>query len=101
MCLGIPMKLIARLDGDRGEVDLDGARQTVDVSLVADPLPGDYVIVHAGYAIEKLDCREADERIALFRDLAAQWDAERAEREAPRSGRGREESAPPSFAPVP
>ena len=76
------MKVVECPDGARGIVDLDGARQTVDLSLVENPRPGDYVIVHAGYAIEKLDCREADERIALFRDLATQWEAERKERES-------------------
>lgn len=53
-----------------GLVDLDGARSDVNLSLVADPAPGDYVIVHAGYAIEKLDATEADERLKLFDELA-------------------------------
>ena len=53
-----------------GLVDLDGARSDVNLSLVADPAPGDYVIVHAGYAIEKLDAAEADERLKLFDELA-------------------------------
>jgi hydrogenase expression/formation protein HypC len=53
-----------------GEVSFDGIRQAVNLSLVENPRPGDYVIVHAGFAIEKLDVAEADERIAMFRELA-------------------------------
>ena len=56
--------------------ELDGAEHDVDLSLVPDPRVGEYVIVHAGYAIEKLDQKEADERIALFRELAASWEAQ-------------------------
>jgi hydrogenase expression/formation protein HypC len=55
--------------------DLDGTEHEVDLSLVADPRVGDYVIVHAGYAIEKLDEKEADARAALFRELAASLEA--------------------------
>jgi len=66
-----------RADG-MGVADLDGAEHEVDLSLVAEPTVGDYVIVHAGYAIETLDQREADERIALFKELAASWSPDRA-----------------------
>jgi hydrogenase expression/formation protein HypC len=59
-----------RADGI-GVGDLDGSRHAVDLSLVENPVPGDYVIVHAGFAIEKLDRAEADARLALFRDWAA------------------------------
>jgi len=61
-----------RPDG-MGMGELDGAEHAVDLSLVADTRPGEYVIVHAGYAIEKLDQKEADERLALFKELAATW----------------------------
>ena len=73
MCLAIPMRIREiRTDG-MGMGELDGAEHAVDLSLVADPRPGDFVIVHAGYAIEKLDRKEADERLALFKELAATW----------------------------
>ena len=62
---------IIEVDADNvGIVDLDGARSKVNLSLVANPVPGDYIIVHAGYAIEKLDVAEADERLKLFEELA-------------------------------
>ncbi|MBM4144304.1 MAG: HypC/HybG/HupF family hydrogenase formation chaperone [Lentisphaerae bacterium] len=75
MCLAIPMRIDEiRADGT-GVADLDGVAREVALSLIADPRVGDYVIVHAGYAIEKLDRQEADERLALFREIAAAWEA--------------------------
>lgn len=58
-----------------GVGDLDGLEQEIDLSLVAAPRVGDYVIVHAGYAIEMLDEVEAKARLDLFKELAASWEA--------------------------
>ena len=64
------MKVVEiRTDGT-AVCDLDGIRHETNLSLV-DARLGDYVIVHAGFAIEKLDQAEADARIALFDELAA------------------------------
>jgi len=54
--------------------DLDGIKREVNLALT-DAGVGDYVIVHAGFAIEKLDKTEADARLALFEELAASFDA--------------------------
>lgn len=62
--------LDVQADGN-GQVELDGMRHPVNLSLVENPRPGDYVIVHAGFAIERLDPDEADVRLALFDELAA------------------------------
>lgn len=70
MCLAVPMRIREILPNGIGLGDLDGAEHEVDLSLVADPHVGDYVIVHAGYAIEILNETEADARIALFAELA-------------------------------
>jgi hydrogenase expression/formation protein HypC len=51
--------------------ELDGSRHEVDLSLVPGAGVGAYVIVHAGFAIERLNEREADATLSLFRDLAA------------------------------
>lgn len=70
MCLAVPMKIDEiRADGS-ATGDLDGSRHEVDLSLVEDVTVGEYVIVHAGFAIEKLDEEEANERLALFEELA-------------------------------
>jgi hydrogenase expression/formation protein HypC len=71
MCLAVPMQVVSVRPDRCGVCDLDGSRQTVDLSLIEDPQPGDFVIVHAGFAIEKLDRVEADLRLELFEQLAA------------------------------
>jgi hydrogenase expression/formation protein HypC len=71
MCLAIPMQISEiRTDG-LAVAEVEGSRCDVDLSLVDRPAVGDYVIVHAGYAIEKLDETEARERLALFAEMAA------------------------------
>ena len=70
MCLGIPMKVVAVDPAGTGTVELDGVRHDVDLTLIESPRTGDHVIVHAGFAIERLDPAEADARIELFRSLA-------------------------------
>ncbi|MBS7650501.1 MAG: HypC/HybG/HupF family hydrogenase formation chaperone [Candidatus Bathyarchaeia archaeon] len=68
MCLAIPGKII-RITGDRAEVDFgDGTKREVDISLV-DVKVGQYVIVHAGFAIEVIDERHANETLKLWDDL--------------------------------
>lgn len=74
MCLAVPMRLIEIADqGDTGVCELEGARLEVNTSLVDNPRPGEYLIVHAGFAIEKLDEAEADERLQLFSEMAATY----------------------------
>ena len=64
------MKIVETRNDGTGVVELDGSRREANLSLLADPRIGDYVIVHAGFAIEKLDEHDANERIALFDELA-------------------------------
>jgi len=68
MCLGIPAKII-KLDGDFAEVSIDGARIRIGLQLVDDIKEGDYVLVHTGYALEKLNEEEAQETLRMIRDL--------------------------------
>ncbi len=72
MCLAIPMKLIRLRDNGSGVGDIDGTLHDVDLSLIESPAIDDYLIVHAGFAIERLDEDEANKRLQLFEDLAAQ-----------------------------
>ena len=73
MCLAVPMVLTeVRTDGG-GVAELEGTTHEVDLSLIENPGTGDYVIVHAGFAIEKLDQDEANERLRLFDELAESW----------------------------
>ena len=71
MCLAVPMKIIS-VAGDNALVSLDGLEKKIDVRFLKDPLPGDYVIVHAGFAIEKLDEEEARKTLELFQEITAE-----------------------------
>lgn len=53
----------------KGIVEMGGVQHEVRLSLLPDCKIGDYLIVHAGYAIEKLDQKEANERLKLFKEL--------------------------------
>lgn len=69
MCLGIPAKVL-EATGESAVVEIGGVRREVSVMLLADVSPGDYVLLHAGFAIEKLDPDEAQKTLDLFRELA-------------------------------
>ena len=71
MCLAIPVRVVERLAGDDALVDVCGVRKTISLALVDDVQPGDYVILHVGYAIQKLDTEEAARTLALFAELEA------------------------------
>lgn len=68
MCLAIPAKVIS-LEGTKAHVDVLGNTMTADVSLVADVKIGDYVMVHAGFAIQKYNEQEALENLALIEEI--------------------------------
>jgi hydrogenase expression/formation protein HypC len=70
MCLATPMRIERILDGGRAVVSQGNVTVEIDISLLHDPVPGDHVIVHAGFAIEILSLTEAEERLELFRKLA-------------------------------
>ncbi len=69
MCLAIPAQVVELRDGDNAMVDLAGVRKEISLSLVDDVAVGDYVIVHVGYALNKLDPEEAAKTLALFAEL--------------------------------
>lgn len=73
MCLAVPAE-IRSIEGVMGEADFGGVKRSVNLSLV-DARVGDYVIVHAGYAIEILDKEEAEKTLELFREMLSQEDA--------------------------
>jgi hydrogenase expression/formation protein HypC len=69
MCLAIPVKIIELCGDDLAVVDLDGIRKQISLALVDDVRVGDYVILHVGYALSKLDPDEAQRTLALFAEL--------------------------------
>ena len=66
MCLAIPARVVELRGADEAVIDLGGVRKDVSLALVEGVHPGDYVIVHVGYALQKLDPAEAERTLALF-----------------------------------
>ncbi len=64
MCLAVPARIV-ELEGTRATISVDGALRDVDVSLIEDARLGDYVLVHAGFAIHKWDRAEVAELEAI------------------------------------
>ena len=71
MCLALPARVVELLPASEGIIDLGGVRKDVSLALVEGVVPGDYVIVHVGYALQKLDPDEAARTLALFAGLEA------------------------------
>ena len=73
MCLAIPARIV-EIDPatDMAVVDMGGVRKEISLSLVEDVAVDDYVIVHVGYALSKLDPEEAAKTLALFAELGEQ-----------------------------
>ncbi|MBW1818141.1 MAG: HypC/HybG/HupF family hydrogenase formation chaperone [Deltaproteobacteria bacterium] len=75
MCLAIPAKLI-KIENGMGTIDMAGTRRDVSLLLIEEPKIGDYVIVHAGFAIHKIDEAEAMKTLKVLREMAALLDPE-------------------------
>jgi hydrogenase expression/formation protein HypC len=70
MCLAIPVRLV-EINGEVGIVDMGGVTKQISLALVDDVAVGDYVILHVGYALNKLDPEEAERTLALFAEMGA------------------------------
>jgi len=66
MCLAVPMKLVEIDDLKNGKAEVGGVSYSVNLKLIPDAKIGDYIIIHAGFAIEKLDEEEAHKTLELF-----------------------------------
>ena len=73
MCLAIPGKIV-EIDGNSALIDFDGLTQKVIIALIQNPEVGKYVIVHAGYAIEMMNEKDALEAIEQWKELAEEQD---------------------------
>jgi len=68
MCLAIPME-ITEIDGNEAVAEAGGIRKNVRLDLLEDAKLGDYILIHTGYAIEKLDPEEARETLELIKQV--------------------------------
>ena len=76
MCLAIPSQIVEINDG-MAVIDVDGVRRDASLLLLEDAAVGDYVIVHAGFAIQKIDDAAAQESLDLLREAAALMEEKR------------------------
>ncbi|MDA8190853.1 HypC/HybG/HupF family hydrogenase formation chaperone [Acidiferrobacter thiooxydans] len=70
MCLAVPMRVEQVLADDLAVVEIGGVRKTVSLALVDGVAEGDYVIVHVGFALTRLDADEARKTLDLFAEIA-------------------------------
>lgn len=76
MCLAIPARVVELQGNDIAIVDLGGVRKDVSLALVEDVAVGDYVIVHVGYALTRLDPEEAEKTLAVMAEAGLMNTAE-------------------------
>jgi len=69
MCLAIPARVEQSIGTDSAIVNLGGVRKEISLALIGGVAVGDYVIVHAGYALQKLDEEEALKTLAMFAEM--------------------------------
>lgn len=70
MCLAVPVRVSELLPEQMAKVSLDGVSKTISIALVDDVSVGDYVILHVGFALSKVDAEEAELTLAMIRDFA-------------------------------
>jgi len=70
MCLAIPSKIV-KIEDNVATIDVDGVRREASLLLVENPKIGDYVVVHAGFAINKINEEHALESLTLLREAAS------------------------------
>ena len=78
MCLAIPGQIVEVTDpGNRlGTVEVAGVRRTVNIGLLDDAGPGDWVLIHVGFALSKVDEDEAQATLRLLRQMGAEYEQE-------------------------
>lgn len=67
MCLAVPMKII-KINGTRANCELAGVNKDISIALLPQARVGDYVMVHAGFAIQKMSFKEAKETISAWQE---------------------------------
>lgn len=71
MCLAVPVRVIELLPEAMARVSLDGVTKVISIALLDDVAVGDYVILHVGFALSKLNAAEAERTLAMIREMAA------------------------------
>ena len=83
MCLGIPGEVVELMDDrpDLAKVDVSGVKRAINIGLLEDEKlePGDWVLIHVGFALSKIDEEEAEATIKLLEGMGADYEQELAE----------------------
>lgn len=70
MCLAVPARIEQLIGENQAIVNLGGIRKEVSLVLIENVVPGDYVIIHVGFALQKLDQQEAELTLAMFAEIS-------------------------------
>ncbi|MFC1963254.1 HypC/HybG/HupF family hydrogenase formation chaperone [Chloroflexota bacterium] len=76
MCLAIPAKVVRIMDGDVAQVEIGGITRQVLTTFVPELTIGDYVLLHAGFAIQTIDEADAQETLELLTIMAQEWEGD-------------------------
>ncbi len=76
MCLGVPAKVI-KVDNDLALVSIGEIEYQANIGLLEDVKPGDFIILHAGFGIEKVDPEEAAETMRLIQEIESEYPTDR------------------------
>ncbi|MFA5085014.1 MAG: HypC/HybG/HupF family hydrogenase formation chaperone [Candidatus Omnitrophota bacterium] len=68
MCLAVPMKIV-EINGNEGFVESSGLKRKANFSLLKNPKVGEYVLLHAGFAIERVKAKEAQKTLRMFESI--------------------------------
>ena len=85
MCLAVPAKIVSK-EGDQAVADLHGNRVEISTALTPEVKLGDWVLIHAGFAIKALDCEEVEETFKVLEDLSYRTGEEGQTGETDRNG---------------
>jgi hydrogenase expression/formation protein HypC len=69
MCLAIPAKVL-KIENNLAQVDMAGVKRQADIRMISNLKVGEYVLIHAGFAIEKIGEKDAEETLQLLREMA-------------------------------
>jgi hydrogenase expression/formation protein HypC len=77
MCLAIPGKIIEIVDAENSiaKVDVGGVRRNINIGMIDDTQVGDYVLIHVGFAMTKIDEQQAEETLRVLKEIG-EYDAE-------------------------
>jgi hydrogenase expression/formation protein HypC len=69
MCLSVPAQIVS-IDGEFAEVSVSGALFRAGIQMIENPQPGEYILLHAGFAIQKISDHEAEETLSLLNEIS-------------------------------